>query len=84
MPPQDDGKLFTYEFLMLNLVIFFSFCNMAVFYSFFDYLDRIGIPAHWRGFLVGLEPMSAFVLRLAVVPIFTSKTPPRRCSSLWP
>ncbi len=69
MTTRDNRKLFTFEFLSLNLVIFFSFCNMAVFYSFFSYLERIGIPAEWRGFLVGLEPMSAFVLRLAAVPM---------------
>ncbi len=70
-----DGrdKLFSIEFILLNLVIFFSFCNMAVFYSFFDYLARIGIAAHWRGFLVGLEPMSAFVLRLGAVPLLHAK-----------
>ena len=69
MTAQNNGKLFTFEFVSLNLVIFFAFCNMAVFYSFFTYLERIGIPAEWRGFLVGLEPMSAFVLRLAVIPM---------------
>lgn len=58
---------------MLNVIIFFSFCNMAVFYSFFDYLARIGIPVAWRGFLLGLEPMSAFVLRLAAVPLLHAK-----------
>lgn len=63
------GKLFSLEFLFLNLVTFFAFCNMAVFYSFFNYLSRIDIPVEWRGFLVGLEPMSAFMLRLFVVPI---------------
>lgn len=66
---RSNGKLFTFEFISLNLVIFFAFCNMAVFYSFFSYLERIDIPAEWRGFLVGLEPMSAFVLRLAAVPM---------------
>ena len=69
MTTRDNRKLFTFEFLSLNLVIFFAFCNMAVFYSFFSYLERIGIPAEWRGFLVGLEPMSAFMLRLAAVPM---------------
>lgn len=73
MPVRDDKKLFSIEFIMLNLIIFFSFCNMAVFYSFFDYLARIGIPADWRGFLVGLEPMSAFLLRLAAVPLLHAK-----------
>jgi MFS family permease len=42
---------------------------MSVFYSFFSYLARIGIPEEWRGFLVGLEPMSAFMLRLVAVPM---------------
>ena len=69
MTTRDNRKLFTFEFFLLNLVIFFAFCNMAVFYSFFSYLERIDIPAEWRGFLVGLEPMSAFVLRLAAVPM---------------
>ena len=69
MTMPDNKKLFTFEFFSLNLVIFFAFCNMAVFYSFFSYLERIDIPAEWRGFLVGLEPMSAFVLRLAAVPM---------------
>lgn len=61
--------LYTFEFLCLNLVSFFAFCNMAVFYSFFGYLERIGIPLEWRGLLVGLEPMAAFALRLVVIPL---------------
>ncbi len=73
MPARDEQKLFSIEFIMLNVIIFFSFCNMAVFYSFFDYLARIGIPVAWRGFLLGLEPMSAFVLRLAAVPLLHAK-----------
>ncbi|MDR3568782.1 MAG: MFS transporter [Syntrophobacteraceae bacterium] len=69
----DRQRLFSIEFVMLNLIIFFSFCNMAVFYSFFDYLARISIPSDWRGFLVGLEPMSAFLLRLAAAPLLHAK-----------
>jgi MFS family permease len=61
--------LFTLEFLSLNLAVFFGFCNLAIFYGFYSYLGRIGIPAEWRGFLVGLEPMTAFVVRLALIPL---------------
>jgi MFS family permease len=39
-----------------------------VFYSFYHYLGEIGIPVVWRGFLLGLEPMAAFILRLFVLP----------------
>ncbi|MEW6368677.1 MAG: MFS transporter [Acidobacteriota bacterium] len=63
------GKLLTFEFVSLNCVSFFAFCNLSVFYGFYTYLGRIGIPEEWRGFLLGLEPMTAFALRLAVVPL---------------
>jgi MFS family permease len=42
---------------------------MSVFYSFFENLGKISIPVEWRGLLLGLEPMSAFALRLAVIPL---------------
>ncbi len=61
-------RLLSFDFVVLIFVILFAFCNMAVFYSFYGYLARIGIAPEWRGFLVGLEPMSAFLLRLSVIP----------------
>lgn len=61
-------KLFSFEFIALCLIIVAAFCNVSVFYSFYHYLGEIGIPVVWRGFLVGLEPMAAFVLRLFVLP----------------
>jgi MFS family permease len=64
----DPPKLLSFEFLALCLVIVAAFCNVSVFYGFYHYLGTIGIPAAWRGFLVGLEPMSAFILRLFVLP----------------
>lgn len=62
-------RVFSFEFISLNFVSFFAFCNMAVFYGFYSYLGSIGIPQEWRGFLVGLEPMTAFALRLMLVPL---------------
>jgi predicted MFS family arabinose efflux permease len=60
--------LLTFEFLSLCLIIVMAFSNVCVFYSFYYYLGAIGIPVAWRGFLVGLEPMAAFALRLFVLP----------------
>jgi MFS family permease len=60
-------KLWTYEFIALLLVIAATLGNVCVFYSFYHYLGEIGIPVAWRGFLVGLEPMASFVLRLFVI-----------------
>jgi hypothetical protein len=69
MTSAPPGKnLFTPEFLALCLVIVTAFCNVSVFYSFYYYLSIIDIPVVWRGFLVGLEPMAAFGLRLFVLP----------------
>jgi len=65
----EPRKLFSFEFVSLCLVSFFAFCNISVFYSFFSYLGQIGIPVGWRGFLLGLEPMTAFALRLAIIPL---------------
>jgi predicted MFS family arabinose efflux permease len=61
-------KSLSFEFLVLCLVIVAAFCNVSVFYGFYHYLGTIAIPIAWRGFLVGLEPMSAFILRLFVLP----------------
>jgi len=59
-------KLYSAEFISLIFILFFGFCNMSVFYSFYGYLERLGISAEWRGIIVGLEPMTAFFLRPAV------------------
>jgi MFS family permease len=59
-------KLYSAEFISLIFILFFGFCNMSVFYSFYSYLERLGISAEWRGIIVGLEPMTAFFLRPAV------------------
>ncbi len=67
-PKPKTQSLFSFEFLALCLIIVAAFCNVSVFYSFYHYLGVIGIPVAWRGFLVGLEPMSAFILRLLVLP----------------
>lgn len=60
--------LWTFEFLSLCLVVMAAFGNVSAFYGFYHYLGTIDIPVVWRGFLVGLEPMAAFILRLAVLP----------------
>lgn len=64
-------KLCSYGFVVVNLTALFAFCNIAVFYSFSPYLESIGIPASWRGLLLGLEPMAAFALRPVISPLLT-------------
>jgi predicted MFS family arabinose efflux permease len=64
-------SLLSLEFILLSGISFFAFCNIAVFYGFYSYLGQIGIPAEWRGLLVGLEPLTAFVLRLLLIPLIS-------------
>jgi predicted MFS family arabinose efflux permease len=64
-------SLLSLEFILLAGISFFAFCNMAVFYGFYDYLGHLGIPAEWRGVLLGLEPFTAFVLRLLLIPLIS-------------
>src|SRR5512137_1588534 len=61
-------KWITSEFIALTLIIMAAFCNVCVFYSFYHYLGTIDIPLVWRGFLVGLEPLASFILRLLILP----------------
>lgn len=65
---RETRSLWTFEFLALCLVTATAFCNVSAFYSFYHYLGVIDVPIVWRGFLVGLEPMAAFALRLFVLP----------------
>ena len=69
----ESPKLFSFEFFALCLILVAAFANVSVFYSFYHYLGTIGIPVAWRGFLVGLEPMAAFALRLFVIPWISTR-----------
>ncbi len=71
--PNESPKLFSFEFLALCLILVAAFANVSVFYGFYHYLGIIGIPVAWRGFLVGLEPMAAFALRLFVIPLIHTR-----------
>lgn len=62
-PAPAPERLFTYDFTVLTLAATFGFCNIAVFYGFASYLERVGVDAAWRGWLLGAEPLAAFCLR---------------------
>jgi len=56
-------RLWTYEFTVLTVVTALGFCNIAVFYGFSSYLERIGMPPVWRGPLLAAEPLAACLAR---------------------
>jgi len=63
--PAEQGpqSLATYEFSALCSVSLLCFCNLAIFYGFYNYLQQLDIPAGWRGPLLALEPLTALALR---------------------
>jgi len=67
--PLTDGgaaeprSLWTYEFAALWLAALFCFCNMAIFYGFYNHLAGLGISPGARGPLLALEPLTALVCR---------------------
>lgn len=65
---KEDRALLTVEYVSLAFVTFCAFCQISLFYGLIAYLERIGIPMAWRGAIVSLEPMTAFVLRPFVAP----------------
>jgi MFS family permease len=55
--------LATYPFAALCVVSLLCFCNLAIFYGFYNYLQELGVPPQWRGPLLALEPLTALALR---------------------
>jgi MFS family permease len=57
------STLMSYEFCALCVVSLVCFCNLAIFYGFYNYLQYLNIDPHWRGPLLALEPLTALALR---------------------
>ncbi|MEW6531571.1 MAG: MFS transporter [Thermodesulfobacteriota bacterium] len=66
----DQNRLLTGEFLAINGIIFLTFCNIAVFFSFQQYLAGLGIDDHWAGTLIALFSLTGLVLRPIISPFF--------------
>jgi MFS family permease len=71
-------RLFTYDFTVLLAAAAFGFCNIAVFYGFASYLERLGVDPAWRGWLLGAEPLAAVCLR----PFLSILATPRNALAL--
>lgn len=81
MPPMSSAParepLFTPEFTGLCLVIFLSYCNIAVFYSLYLHLAALGIPEAWRGFLIGCSSLTMVALFAVATPFISVKNAAR-------
>jgi predicted MFS family arabinose efflux permease len=65
-------KLFTRDFIILNVVSFFAFCNVAAFFMFNQYLSSISIEHGESGILISLFALAAMVLRPFISPFLNA------------
>ncbi|WP_020676154.1 MFS transporter [Geopsychrobacter electrodiphilus] len=70
-------KLLTFEFVGLCLVVCLAFCNVAVFYNLFNYLQTLGIRGELCGLIVGVYSLTAMLLFLVVSPFLSVVNAPR-------
>jgi len=65
-------KLFTKEFIILNIISFLVYANFAVFFNFYLYLDTLPINPIFFGLLISVFSIMALVLRPIISPFFTT------------
>ncbi len=65
-PP--SGRILTREFLLLNLVVFLGFSNLALLFQLYDYLHTLPVDPKAFGLLISLFSFTALVLRPVISP----------------
>ena len=61
---KSDEMLFTKDFIILNAILFLTYCNIAVFFQFPHYLQYdLGISPEWIGVLIGIFAFTGLLLR---------------------
>jgi predicted MFS family arabinose efflux permease len=63
-----DRPLFTRSFVGFNVITFISFCNIAVFFQFHDYLETLPIDPRWIGFLIAVFSLVVLAVRPFISP----------------
>ncbi len=61
-------RIFTGEFVAINGITFLTFCNMAVFFQFYRYLQTLHIAPEWHGFLIALFSVTGLIVRPLASP----------------
>ncbi|MFH0960756.1 MAG: MFS transporter [Pseudomonadota bacterium] len=66
-------SLWTREFIGINAIAFLTYCNIAIFFQFHDYLAALKIPPDQIGILIALFSISALVVRPIIGPMVTDQ-----------
>lgn len=68
--------LYTFRFLALCLFMLLAYCNTAVFYSLYPYLESLGVPQGVRGAIISASALATIAGYLAVTPRLNEATAP--------
>jgi len=61
---RSEDRLFGRDFIILNAILFLSYCNTAVFFQFPHYLEYgLGIAPEWIGVLIAIFPFTGLLIR---------------------
>jgi MFS family permease len=77
-PPRPP--LFTFRFLSLCLFMLLAYCNIAVFYNLYPYMEQLGVAQQWRGPIIGSSALATIAGFLLVTPRQSLTTAPRAIS----
>jgi predicted MFS family arabinose efflux permease len=66
-------SLWNREFIGINAIAFLTYCNIAIFFQFHDYLVTLNIPPEQIGFLIAVFSISALVIRPVISPMVTDE-----------
>ena len=66
-------SLWTREFIAINAIAFLTYCNIAIFFQFHDYLATLNIPPNQIGFLIAIFSISALIIRPIISPMVTDE-----------
>ena len=70
MPSPPSDRILTREFVLLNLVVFLGFSNLALFFQLYNYLHTLPIDPTAFGLLISVFSFTALVLRPVISPFF--------------
>lgn len=69
--------LLTFRFVAICLFMLLAYCNIAVFYNLYPYLESIGVPQPWRGPIISASSLATIAGFLLFTPRLTVHSAPR-------
>jgi predicted MFS family arabinose efflux permease len=70
-------RLFSRDFILLNLIFFVASTATAIFFQFHRYLRFLGIPEGWSGFIIASDAIPALILQ-PILGVFLNNNNARR------